>query len=110
MNEVGPTISTHVLDTELGKPAAGVSVRLERVDKGPASTIVGEGTTDGDGRIGSLLQGPLSAGSYRLTFDLDQRGTFFRSVSLEVRVEDASRSYHVPLLLAPYAVTSYRGS
>lgn len=109
MNEVRPTISTHVLDTDLGRPAAGIGVRLEQLD-GPTPTLAGEGRTDGDGRISSLLSGALMAGTYRLTFDLSQRGTFFRSVSLELQVEDPSRSYHVPLLLAPFAMTSYRGS
>jgi 5-hydroxyisourate hydrolase len=109
VNEVRPTISTHVLDTDLGRPAAGIAVRLERVD-GAAVTAAGEGTTDADGRIASLLAGALVAGTYRLTFDLTQRGTFFRSVSLDLRVEDTGQSYHVPLLLAPFAMTSYRGS
>jgi 5-hydroxyisourate hydrolase len=109
VNEVRPTISTHVLDTDLGRPAAGIGVRLEHLDGG-AATLAGEGMTDADGRIASLLSGGLVAGTYRLTFDLTQRGTFFRSVSLELQVEDTSRSYHVPLLLAPFAMTSYRGS
>ncbi len=109
MNEDRPTISTHVLDTHLGRPAAGIGVLLERVD-GAATTLVGEGRTDADGRIESLLSDALVAGTYRLTFDLAQRGTFFRSMSLELQVEDTGRSYHVPLLLAPYAITSYRGS
>ena len=109
MNEVRPTISTHVLDTDLGRPAAGIGVRLERLD-GAAVTVAGEGRTDADGRIASLLSGALVPGTYRLTFDLTQRGTFFRSVSLDLQVEDTSRSYHVPLLLAPFAMTSYRGS
>lgn len=109
MNEVRATISTHVLDTDLGRPADGVDVRLERLD-GAKATLAGEGTTDADGRIASLLSGELTPGTYRLTFDLSERGTFFRSVSLELQVDDAGRTYHVPLLLAPFAVTSYRGS
>ena len=109
MKEARPTISTHVLDTDLGRPAAGIGVRVERVD-GATAIVVGEGTTDADGRITNLLSGPLAAGTYRLTFDLAARGAFFRSVSLEIQVEDTSRSCHVPLLLAPFAMTSYRGS
>ncbi len=109
MNEVRPTISTHVLDTDLGRPAAGIGVRLDRMD-GADAALAGEGRTDADGRIATLLSGALTAGTYRLTFDLTERGTFFRSVSLELQVEDTSRSCHVPLLLAPFAVTSYRGS
>jgi 5-hydroxyisourate hydrolase len=110
VKDVRPTISTHVLDTGLGRPAPGIGARLERVDGAGIVTEVGEGTTDPDGRIASLLAGELVAGTYRLTFDLTERGTFFRSVSFELHVEDTRRSYHVPLLLAPFAITSYRGS
>jgi hydroxyisourate hydrolase len=104
-----PTISTHVLDTATGTPAAGVRVRLLRLD-GDAAHAAGEGTTDADGRIGDLLGGgTLLAGTYRLAFDLGS-GRFFAAVTLDVRVDDAGRSYHVPLLLAPFGITSYRGS
>jgi 5-hydroxyisourate hydrolase len=109
VNDLRPTISTHVLDTDLGQPARGIGVRLERLD-GAAATVVGEAGTDADGRIASLVPATLEAGTYRLTFDLTGRSPFFRSVALELRVEDASRSYHVPLLLAPFSITSYRGS
>jgi 5-hydroxyisourate hydrolase len=99
-----PTISTHVLDTEHGQPAAGVEVRLY----GPDEQLVGEATTDSDGRIRRLLDGPLSMGDYRIEFDLD--AAFFRRAVLTFRVDDPGRSYHVPLLLAPYSIASYRGS
>jgi 5-hydroxyisourate hydrolase len=111
MDVAGPTISTHVLDTGLGRPAAGVPVRLARMVADGALVPAGEGTTDADGRIRRLLPGPLVPGTYRLTFELHEYGrSFFREVTLEVNVEDASRSCHVPLLLAPYGITSYRGS
>lgn len=104
-----PTISTHVLDTALGRPAAGILVRCWRIE-GDAAEAVGDGVTDDDGRIRDLLDGRrLVAGRYRLVFDLGE-GRFFEAVTLEVRLEDADRSYHVPLLLAPYGVSSYRGS
>lgn len=102
-----PTISTHVLDTGLGRPAQGINVALYRVD-GDAESHAGSGTTDGDGRIRSLLDGPLEAGTYRLAFELD--GAFFREASVTFVVDDTSRSYHVPLLMAPYSLASYRGS
>lgn len=106
------TISTHVLDTERGQPAAGVPVRLVRVLSDGAAVPVGRGKTDADGRIDSLVDGELSAGIYRLTFEVhDYRPQcFFREVTLEINVDNASRSYHVPLLVAPYGVSSYRGS
>ena len=102
----GPTISTHVLDVENGRPAAGVKVSLYRMDG--AERRAGSGTTDDDGRIRRLLDGDLEAGDYELRFDLG--GTFFLGFACAFRVEDTSRSYHVPLLLGPYSLTTYRGS
>lgn len=99
-----PTISTHVLDTAHGRPAADVGVLLY----GPDGSLVGQATTDSDGRIRRLLDGPLQAGDYRIEFELDT--AFFRRAVLIFRVADTSRSYHVPLLVAPYSLASYRGS
>jgi 5-hydroxyisourate hydrolase len=109
---VAHTFSTHVLDTESGQPAVGVQVRLSKVLSDGATRPVGSGRTDRDGRIDSLLDGPLEAGVYRITFEVHRyrAQSFFREVILEVAVTDASRSYHVPLLMAPYGITSYRGS
>lgn len=106
------TISTHVLDTESGRPAAGVPVRLGRVLADGAVVPAGSGRTDSDGRIAALLEGPLSVGIYRLSFEVHEYRPrcFFREVILEVNVDDASRSYHVPLLVAPFGVSAYRGS
>jgi 5-hydroxyisourate hydrolase len=102
----GPTISTHVLDVEHGRPAAGVSVHLYRVDG--SERRVGGGTTDADGRISRLLDGGLDAGDYELRFDLG--GQFFLGFACAFRVNDTERSYHVPLLLGAYSLTTYRGS
>lgn len=102
-----PTISTHVLDTQHGQPASGVRVVLQRVEAGTVQQV-GEGVTDEDGRIRRLLDGALVAGDFRIDFDLG--GPFFRRLSISIRVDDASRSYHVPLLVAPYALSTYRGS
>jgi 5-hydroxyisourate hydrolase len=110
-----PTISTHVLDTAGGHPAAGIQVRCWRLDgsaaEGPGGvTETAGGVTDEDGRIADLLGGlALMPGRYRLAFDLG-RGRFFEAVTVDVMVEDATRSHHVPLLLAPYGLTTYRGS
>ncbi len=106
-----PTVSTHVLDTEAGLPRPGVKVRLVRLLDDGAEVPVGQGVTDLDGRIRSLLRGELIPGDYRLYFDLrGHGGEFFESVTLGIRIDDVARSYHVPLLLAPYAMTTYRGS
>ena len=95
-----PSLSTHVLDTGQGRPAAGVQVELWRDDERIAS-----GTTDEDGRIGELASG-LEAGSYRLVFQ--PPSPFFTRVELEVSLEEGH--YHVPLLISPYSCASYRGS
>jgi 5-hydroxyisourate hydrolase len=99
------TISTHVLDTERGLPAAGVRVELYS-----SADMVGSGTTDADGRISDLSEGQsLGPGRYRLVFS-DPPSKFFRRVELEVELDDPERHYHVPLLVSPYSCASYRGS
>ena len=102
----GPTISTHVLDDENGRPAAGVNVFLYRVDG--TERQVGAGTTDDDGRVRRLVEGDLEAGDYELRFDIG--GKYFLGLACAFRVTDTSRSYHVPLLLGAYSLTTYRGS
>jgi 5-hydroxyisourate hydrolase len=96
-------ISTHVLDTERGEPRAGLRVGLYRDQE-----LVAEGETDADGRIAELGPEALGPGEYRLVFDVD--GDFFRRLELTLLILDASRHYHVPLLVAPYSCTTYRGS
>ena len=94
-------ISTHVLDTEQGRPAAGVAVELYRGDE-----LVGSGETDADGR---LQLGEISeTGDYRLVFR-PVSPPFFKRVEVEISL-DGRRDYHLPLLLAPYSCTTYRGS
>jgi 5-hydroxyisourate hydrolase len=108
-------ITTHVLDTSRGRPAAGVPVARERaVDSGWQP--VSRGTTDGDGRVGDLLAWAPEPGRYRLTFDT---GAYFRAVgdtgfypevSVTFVVGRAEEHYHVPLLLSPFGYSTYRGS
>ena len=106
-----PTISTHVLDTERGAPASGVHVTLYRLDLAAGPLRMTQALTDGDGRIRDLLDRPLQAGDYRLEFDIvHEDGSFFSKVAVDLHVTDTNRSYHVPLLLAPFAMTIYRGS
>jgi len=107
------SLSTHVLDTGLGRPAAGVPVRLSRVT-GDQDDVLATGTTDDDGRIAEL--GPaLEAGAYRLWFDVaayaaaSGQDIFFPEVTVTFTVAD-ERHYHVPLLLSPFAFSTYRGS
>ena len=96
------TLSTHVLDTAAGRPAAGIAVRLETRD----GDVLDSGTTDDDGRIGSL-GGALGTGSYVLRFDV--AGVFFPEVVVVFTVTD-DRHHHVPLLLSPFGYSTYRGS
>ena len=106
-----PTISTHVLDTERGQPATGVRVALYRLDVGTAPIRMTQALTDGDGRVRDLLERPLTAGDYRLEFDVaHEDASFFTKIAVDLRITDTGRSYHVPLLLAPYSMTTYRGS
>jgi 5-hydroxyisourate hydrolase len=112
------TISTHVLDTGLGTPAVGIRVTLYRLSDDGRPLRLTQALTDADGRVRDLLERPLVVGQYRLEFDLGSpegdatvdEGRLFRRISLDLHVADVARNYHVPLLLAPYSLTTYRGS
>ena len=97
-------VTTHVLDTAAGLPAAGVDVVLES-DGGP----VARGTTDADGRIGDLGPERLAPATYRLRFDTRKHSPFFPEVVVAFAV-DGDAHLHVPLLLSPYGYSTYRGS
>lgn len=104
------SLSTHVLDTGRGRPAVGVPVRLAASD----GTELGAGVTDGDGRLAGL---PLTApGRYRLVFDTaawfaaTRIDGFYPEVVVAFTVTDAAAHHHVPLLLSPFAYSTYRGS
>jgi 5-hydroxyisourate hydrolase len=111
-------ISTHVLDTALGRPAAGVPVRLERAETSGEWRLVGSAITDEDGRCGQLLPEPhvLSVGVYRLVFGT---GTYFAAnralalypvVEVTFEVRTGETHFHIPLLLSPNGYSTYRGS
>jgi 5-hydroxyisourate hydrolase len=104
-------ITTHVLDTSRGCPAAGVPVVLERA-AGSGWDLVGRGTTDADGRARGLLTSAPENGRYRLTFDTGSYldGGFYPEVSVTFVVESGEEHYHVPLLLSPFGYSTYRGS
>ncbi|HEY3069106.1 MAG TPA: hydroxyisourate hydrolase [Gaiellaceae bacterium] len=95
-------ISTHVLDTERGRPAQGVRVELYRGDQ-----LLAAKETGADGRIAELAEAP-EPGTYRLVF-LPPSSPFFKRIELEIAVDDTGH-LHVPLLLSPYGCTTYRGS
>jgi 5-hydroxyisourate hydrolase len=106
------SLSTHVLDIDRGAPAIGMRVSLFR-----GQDRLAESRTGDTGRIADMGGGDLEPGTYRLVFDVanylsaqDRPAPFLQRVSLEFRVEADQPHYHVPLLLSPYACTSYRGS
>jgi 5-hydroxyisourate hydrolase len=104
-------VTTHVLDTAAGRPAAGVPVRLER-----DGTVLAASVTDDDGRARDLGPDRVEAGTYRLVFDTAAyfaatgRPCFFPEVGLAFRVTDPDQHHHVPVLLSPFAYSTYRGS
>ncbi len=109
-------ITTHVLDTAIGRPASAIAVELERAD-GPIWHLIGGGITDEDGRLRTLTPaGSLVPGTYRILFQTGSyfaaRGTggFFPVVEIQFTVEDGAGHYHVPLLLSPFGYSTYRGT
>ncbi|KAL0308735.1 UNVERIFIED_CONTAM: Uric acid degradation bifunctional protein TTL [Sesamum radiatum] len=122
-----PPITTHILDVARGFPAAGIEVRLEtwdngqsrplfgQADSGPWS-LLGSSTTDKDGRSGQLMNmaDALNPGVYRISFNTGKynpEGFFpFVSIVFEVRESQKFEHFHVPLLLSPFSLSTYRGS
>ena len=106
-------ISTHILDTSQGIPAADVLVELDQL-KGSSWTRIGSARTNADGRI--AFGNPPEGGTYRLQFHVadylkkSKLTPFFLEAPVIFQITDTSRKYHVPLLLNPYGYTTYRGS
>ena len=110
------TITTHFLDTRLGKPAAGIAATLE-IRRPMGLEVLAQGVTDEDGRIPDFLTtDALSAGVYQVKFET---GAYFRAagirgfypeVKIVFEVEAGAGHYHVPLLLSPFGYSTYRGS
>lgn len=109
-------ITTHVLDTHLGKPAKDLPVTLQKLKDGAWQTIAA-GKTNSDGRIVDWLEGKSrESGHYKITFDTDSYFNtlgitcFYPKVSIEFRIENIDEHYHVPLLISAHGMSSYRGS
>lgn len=114
-------LSTHILDTMHGSPAAGMAVELYTT-QGDSSTLLKRFVTNADGRSDGLLldTANLQIGTYRLTFDVvgyfKTRGVvlpepnFLNRVSLDFGIADTQQHYHVPLLVSPWSYSTYRGS
>lgn len=122
MSAARSPITTHVLDTSLGRPAAGVAIVLSFVQADGNVLELGQGLTDADGRLASLLPAgmALMPGRYRLDFAVgdyfagQSRATIYPQVSIlfEAGAEtpSAGAHYHIPLLLSPFGYSTYRGS
>ena len=108
-------LSTHVLDTALGKPAADVVIRLEQ-QLGDTWEIVGQGVTDTDGRLKDFAPLPLAAGRYRLTaeiglyFAATHRETLYPTAQIDFVIPQNGGHYHLPFLISPWSWSTYRGS
>ena len=106
-------LSTHVLDTAAGRPAAGITVRLVRVDD--PEVLLGTGTTDRDGRVAALGTG-IGPGTLRLTFDTAaylaaaHGVAFYPRIVVEAALDGAREHYHLPVLLGTHSFTTYLGS
>jgi len=110
-------VSTHVLDTSRGHPAAGIAVTLER-RAGDGWVAAGAGETDDDGRVKALLADgtPATPGAWRLRFDVHAYfarlgvESFYPVIEITFTLAAAQEHHHVPLLLSPYGFTTYRGT
>jgi 5-hydroxyisourate hydrolase len=111
-------ITTHILNLSQGRPAGGVAVVLEVQFEQEGWQVLGQGTTDADGRLKNLLPADfqLAPGAYRLSFRTSDyfaaQGveSFYPEVMISFNVTDREAHYHVPLLLSPYGYSTYRGS
>jgi 5-hydroxyisourate hydrolase len=107
-------ITTHVLDTALGRPVRGLPVRLEVQGDDGGWRLLAERQTDADGRVTDLLpEGPLEARRFRLTFETGAYhgpGAFYPRVEVTFDVRQPGEHHHIPLLLSPFGYSTYRGS
>lgn len=112
----GSQITTHVLDAARGRPAAGVAVELLRRTSGDEWTPLAHATTDDDGRANALGPERVPPGQYRLRFDTGAWfaalgvPAFYPEVLVTFVVDEEGRRHHVPILLSPFAYSTYRGS
>jgi 5-hydroxyisourate hydrolase len=113
-------LSTHVLDQSVGRPAAGLRIELRRIAPGPA--LLKTVATNLDGRTEAPLLGPdeMASGTYQLEFHVGEyfaskgvaasKAPFLDIVPVRFVISDSAASYHIPLLVTPWAYSTYRGS
>jgi 5-hydroxyisourate hydrolase len=120
MTHPSSPITSHVLDTALGRPAPNLGVRLDALDAAGAWQTLAERVTGDDGRVTDLLPAPLAARTYRLTFATGPyfassgRAAFYPRVEVIFEVTAAAAAagehFHIPLLVSPFGYSTYRGS
>lgn len=109
-------ISTHLLDTTIGRPAAGIPVTLEQIAQDGSSRRIGDGVTDVDGRVGQLNADPVEAGQYRLVFTTaDYFATvhgsvFYPAIAVHVLLPDTRTHFHIPVMASTFSYSTYLGS
>lgn len=106
-------ITTHILDTAKGCPAAEIPVSLEFLNENKQWQTIAKDKTDADGRIMNWEMPQIQPGLYRIHFNIDayhQGEGFFPTVSIDFRIKQVDEHYHVPLLLSPFSFSTYRGS
>jgi 5-hydroxyisourate hydrolase len=105
-------VTTHVLDAALGRPAVGIAVALLAAD----GSLIADGATDDDGRVPDLGPEVLPVGEYRIVFETGAYFAasgvdgFYPRVTIDFELTDGAAHYHVPVLLSPFAYSTYRGS
>jgi len=105
-------VTSHVLDTALGRPAAGIPVALIS----PDGEVIATAETDADGRVAALGPDSLPAGIYRIEFEVagylqrTEQAALYPRVTIEAVLDPAGGHYHLPLLLSPFGYSTYRGS
>ena len=114
---MGSPITTHILDTALGRPAQNVPIHIEILEDSGEYRQIGSGLTNSDGRVANLLpEGSLKRGTYRIRFDTNsyfatqETNSFYPYVDVVFQITATDEHYHVPLLLNPYGYSTYRGS
>ena len=108
-------ITSHILDTEIGKPAKDVAIKLEHLNQG-IWELIGDGVTGSDGRVVDWIKSEIQTGHFRISFDVESyfskqnRESFYPNVSIEFYLKNLTEHYHVPLLLNAHGYSTYRGS
>jgi 5-hydroxyisourate hydrolase len=109
-------LSTHLLDTTIGKPAAGIPVTLEAISTDGTALAVGSGVTDVDGRVGQLNTASLEPGEFRLVFATadyfrtTHGAVFYPRIAVQILLPETRSHFHIPVLASTFSYSTYLGS